>query len=283
MFKRTLVICAITALLIAAAPALFAGDPNDREGVSDLPIFSRMPGFYIQQGEETEFDRVTFLVARGREEAIEGQRFNVLYAASEGTRTPSGLQVTRNYANANKAAGGQTLYEYEDGGYEIVVLKLIRDGREYWTRVEAASNRTYYVVMVVREMMRQDVAANADLWAGSIRESGKAAVYGINFDTGRSEIKPESEAVISEIAKLLKANPPLKLHVVGHTDAVGTLADNMKLSQSRADAVVTELVAKHGIPTARLTGHGVGPLAPVAPNDTDDGKAKNRRVELVKQ
>jgi OmpA-OmpF porin, OOP family len=284
MSKRPLFRCIIAILfLLYAGSGAFAADPKDRKGTTDPPVFSRMQGFHISQAEVAEFDRTEFLIAPGKQQAIEGRRYKVWYDANEQTKTPSGLQVTRNYANANSAAGGQTVYEYEDGGMEYVVLKLLKGGNEYWTRVEAASNRRYHVLMVVREAMRQDVTANAEAWAGRIRESGKATVYGIHFDTGRSEIKPESEAVIGEIAKLLKSTPSLKLHLVGHTDAVGTLPDNMKLSQSRAAAVVAALVAKHGIPAARLAGHGVGPLAPVAPNDTDEGRAKNRRVELVKQ
>ena len=131
--------------------------------------------------------------------------------------------------------------------------------------------------------MKQAVSANAEIWAGSIRDTGKAAVYGIYFDSGKSDLKPESDAAIKEIAKLLKSDTALKLHVVGHTDNVGVLADNMKLSQSRANAVVQALVTKQGVAAARLTGSGVGPLAPVASNDGDGGRAKNRRVELVKQ
>ena len=96
-------------------------------------------------------------------------------------------------------------------------------------------------------------------------------------------LKPESDAAVAEIAKMLQADPALKVYVVGHTDNVASLDLNMKLSQARADSVVQALVAKHGIAAARLTGRGVGPLCPVASNDAEDGRAKNRRVELVKQ
>jgi outer membrane protein OmpA-like peptidoglycan-associated protein len=108
-------------------------------------------------------------------------------------------------------------------------------------------------------------------------------VYGIYFDTGKSSLKPESEQAIGEVAKLMKNEAALKLYVVGHTDNVGGLEPNMKLSQDRADAVVQALVRNNGIPAARLKAFGAGPYAPVASNDTEDGKAKNRRVELVKQ
>ena len=123
----------------------------------------------------------------------------------------------------------------------------------------------------------------AGLNSGSSCDTGKAAVYGIYFDTGKAEIKPESEPALKEIAKLLQADPKLKLYVVGHTDNSGGLDYNMKLSKDRADAVVKALTGKYGIAASRLSAFGVGPLAPVASNQTEEGRAKNRRVELVAQ
>jgi outer membrane protein OmpA-like peptidoglycan-associated protein len=131
--------------------------------------------------------------------------------------------------------------------------------------------------------MKQEVAANAESLAGSIRESGKAAVYGIYFDTGKADIKPASEPALAEIAKLLKADPKLKLYVVGHTDNAGPFGPNIKLSEERAAAVVKALVGKYGIVASRLTPFGDGPTAPVASNKSEEGRAKNRRVELVAQ
>jgi OmpA-OmpF porin, OOP family len=270
-------------LFFFGATLAIAADPNDRAGSKDPPLFTRMPGFYIDQFTELEFDRYNFWVGRGKEQAVEGHFINVGYSANEGARRPSPLQVIRNYINANAAVGGQTLYEYEDGGVLYATLKLVKGDVEYWTEVEAKGNGMYYVRMIEKQAMKQAVEANADVWAGSIRDTGKVAIYGIYFDTGKSDLKPESEAAIREIAKLMKSDPGLKLYVVGHTDNVGALPDNLMLSKSRAVAVVQALTSKQGIAAARLSGNGVGPLAPVAPNDTDGGRAKNRRVELVKQ
>jgi outer membrane protein OmpA-like peptidoglycan-associated protein len=109
------------------------------------------------------------------------------------------------------------------------------------------------------------------------------AVYGIHFDTDRSEVRPDSRPALEEIAKLLAQNPGLQLLVVGHTDMTGSMDANRKLSQARAESVVRALVSQHGVSESRLKGYGVGPLAPVATNDTEEGRAKNRRVELVKE
>jgi outer membrane protein OmpA-like peptidoglycan-associated protein len=131
--------------------------------------------------------------------------------------------------------------------------------------------------------MVQEVVASAELFSTGLKATGHVEVPGIFFDTAKADLKPESDAAVAEIAKLLKADPSLKVYVVGHTDNVSTLDVNLKLSQARADAVVQALVAKHGIAAARLVGRGVGPLAPIASNDAEDGRARNRRVELVKQ
>jgi OmpA-OmpF porin, OOP family len=131
--------------------------------------------------------------------------------------------------------------------------------------------------------MSQDVVADANALAQGIKDSGKAAVYGIYFDTGKAEIKPASEPSLKEIAKLLQAQPKLGLYVVGHTDNAGAFSYNIKLSQDRAASVVKALVGRYGIAAARLQPFGAGPVAPVASNQVEEGRAKNRRVELVAQ
>ena len=140
--------------------------------------------------------------------------------------------------------------------------------------------------IVIVEMKPMDsglVMVNADSLASDISRTGHASVYGISFDTGKADVKPESVGTLEEIAKLLQKSAQLKLYVVGHTDNVGNLASNQDLSQRRADAVAQLLSAKYGVLAARLRAIGDGPSAPVASNDSEEGRAKNRRVELVKQ
>jgi outer membrane protein OmpA-like peptidoglycan-associated protein len=161
-------------------------------------------------------------------------------------------------------------------------MKLPQGGKEIWVHVDAYISSQYNLWIIEKAGMEQQVVADAAAFSNDIRTTGHAAVYGIYFDSGKSAIKPESEPALAEIAKLLKNDAALKLNVVGHTDNDGTLETNMKLSEARAAAVVQALVAKYGIASARLKAFGVGPLAPVASNDTPDGKAMNRRVELVK-
>jgi OmpA-OmpF porin, OOP family len=136
-------------------------------------------------------------------------------------------------------------------------------------------------IIEVRPMQQNMVVVKADEMSKAITLTGRVALYGIFFDTDQATIKPESRATLGEIAALLKQEPNLALHVVGHTDNVGAFAHNLDLSRWRADAVKGALTSEFGIAAGRLTSNGVACLAPVAANTTEEGRAKNRRVELV--
>ncbi|MFV0473862.1 MAG: OmpA family protein [Pikeienuella sp.] len=114
-----------------------------------------------------------------------------------------------------------------------------------------------------------------------IEKSGRVVLEGIFFDFDKSTLKPESTPALEVIAEYLNANPDKSFFVVGHTDSKGTLDYNRKLSADRAEAVTRELTGAHGAKADQLTPFGVGPEAPRARNATEDGRAQNRRVELV--
>jgi OOP family OmpA-OmpF porin len=137
----------------------------------------------------------------------------------------------------------------------------------------------YYLTLLVKEAMKQDVEASNLLEA--LNREGHVALY-INFDTGKSTIKPESEPIIHQIVEMMRANPEVKISVEGHTDNVGNPESNKMLSEDRANAVVTAIVAQ-GIDAKRLSSVGHGEDKPIADNKTEEGRASNRRVELVKK
>jgi outer membrane protein OmpA-like peptidoglycan-associated protein len=273
----------VAALFVASPLTLAASDPQDVAGGKDPAMFGRMKGFHISNYEEKEFDRFEFPVAANKTEAVEGRHVYVDYYLNEGVKTPSALQVARNYTSAVKSIGGTVVYEFEDGGSQYATMKVMKGDAETWAFVEGAGNGMYKLHVVEKQAMRQDVTANAEAMASGLKGTGHIALYGIYFDTDKAELKPASEATIEEIAKLLEADTTLKLYVVGHTDNQGAFDHNLKLSQARAAAVVSALTKKHGIPASRLKPFGAGPTSPVASNDTDAGRAKNRRVELVGQ
>jgi outer membrane protein OmpA-like peptidoglycan-associated protein len=114
----------------------------------------------------------------------------------------------------------------------------------------------------------------------TINMAGRVAIY-INFDTGKAVIKADSIPIVDQITEMLKGEPALKIVVEGHTDSTGDPAGNQKLSEMRAEAVVAELITR-GIEASRLSAKGFGRTKPIADNGTEEGRAKNRRVELVR-
>jgi OOP family OmpA-OmpF porin len=257
-----------------------AAEP-DAEGCADHPLLTRMTGYHIGRCRTVEFDALQFLGAKGKETSVEGKLTEIYYSLDEGLPERSRVQIMRNYENAFKKLGGGLVHSYDDGamGY----LSASKDGKAVWAVVNAYNTRDFSLTIVEKEAMRQDVLADAGAFASGIKEAGHVAVYGIYFDTGKSDVKPESDAALKEIARLLSQEAKLKLYVVGHTDSVGQLDANMKLSQARAEAVVKVLTTRHGVAAARLKAAGAGPIAPVASNATEEGRASNRRVELVEQ
>lgn len=253
---------------------------KDDKNCADHPLFTRMPDSWIHTCNEKEFDAYAFKISKEKTESVEGHLWQIRYYPQAAAKSkPSELQILRNFENAVKKLGGTSLYSEKTRE----TFRLTKGGKEIWVEVWAEFTGKYGLTIVQKEAMAQDIVANADAFLNDLKSTGHAAVYGIYFDTGKSDIKPESAQAIGEVAKLLKNAADLKLYVVGHTDNVGGLEANMKLSQSRADAVTQALIRDHGISASRLKAYGDGPYAPVSTNDTEEGKAMNRRVELVKQ
>jgi outer membrane protein OmpA-like peptidoglycan-associated protein len=260
----------------------FSASQADTEGSKDYPGISRMPGYYIAEYQESPFDTFTFTVMEGKakkEQAVEGRRYDFRYNLKDGAAMPSELQVVRNFQNAARSAGGQVLFDSPDE----TTLRLNKDGKAVWVAISvgnAPSGRYITMNIIEKEAMKQEVMIDASGMARDIAQTGRVAIYGIQFDTGKSELKPESAPALAEMIKLLNENPALKIYIVGHTDMVGDLDSNLKLSQARAQAVLNALVGQ-GIAPARMKAYGDGPYAPVASNKDEEGRAKNRRVELV--
>jgi outer membrane protein OmpA-like peptidoglycan-associated protein len=180
----------------------------------------------------------------------------------------SQLQLARNLETALKKAG-----------YTFVVPVSKNESGEYMLTVRKGEQWLGAAVLV--KDMEQEVVADASALAAEIEKSGSVAVYGITFDTGKATINPQSETVLNEIVTLMKDNGEWRFEVQGHTDNVGAAAANATLSQQRAAAVVSWLT-KNGVEASRLVAKGYGDTAPVADNTSDEGRAKNRRVELKK-
>jgi OmpA-OmpF porin, OOP family len=278
---------------------------QDVEGCKDHPLFNRLPGFYITNCDSSQFDLRRFPqgplkdTPEGDKRAgtvdVEGPVWKMNYELMEGVTRPSALQIMRNFQNAAKQAGGTVQGEYAgwcqgmlDESLAIgngctnfgVSMRFTRGPREVWAYVQAmGQGEGYELVIAEREAMKQDIVTG-DLLE-KIEKDGFVALY-INFDTGKATISPESHHLLDEVAAALKGAPALQLEVAGHTDNVGTAETNQQLSEERARAVAAALTAR-GVAASRLSARGHGQSSPLADNRTEEGRAKNRRVELVKQ
>jgi outer membrane protein OmpA-like peptidoglycan-associated protein len=249
--------------------------PQDAENCKDSTIISRMPGSTIHSCENKEFEQVKVPVSKSAdgdvvEKTLEGEYHSWDYGTRDGV---SEIQVFRNFENALRQAGMKIVYEESPG--TIVANK---GDTWYWLQ---NSGSYYYQTLVTVKAMQQEVSADASSIADKLSSEGRIALYGIHFETGKATILPDSESVLNEVLKMLQNNPDVKVSVEGHTDNVGGAAGNQTLSEKRAQAVMAWLVS-HGIDSARLKAKGWGASKPVGENDTEDGRAKNRRVELVK-
>lgn len=257
-----------------------AAKKSDVRGSKDHPLVSRMPGFYIDGYEKNEFDDETFSTDDGPVR-VDGRKFEIDYHIQPGTTPPGKIQILQNYLNALGGIGAETMLK---GSY-YWIFKIVKNDMETWVKVDPGNydGKRYELTIVEKAIMKQAVVADAEAMAKGIMKSGHMAVYGIYFDSAKALVKDDSHEALEEIEKLLNNNLKLKLFVVGHTDSEGDLEYNMDLSNKRARAVVDILCNKYKIAKNRLDPKGLGPLAPVASNRSPDGRAKNRRVELVEK
>ncbi|MCM8785802.1 MAG: DUF4892 domain-containing protein [Candidatus Omnitrophica bacterium] len=288
---------------------------EDVKGSKDHPIISRYPGSYIYHYDQKEFDEFEILlgpvkspsdedIKKAKKEKLEGKITKIQYQAPK-ERSP--LEVFKNYEEAIKKAnfdiiylargseiGGirKFLYSYfwnvyatsddENNFFYLSAKNKTKDKVISVCVLPSSDGPKVFLGIVEMKEMEKGLIKAEDIYQGIMKE-GHIAIYSIYFDFDKTDIKPESKPALDEIAKFLKSNPKIKLYIVGHTDNVGKLEYNMDLSRRRAEAVVKELVEKYGIEKERLKSFGVGPLSPVASNKTEEGRAKNRRVELVEQ
>lgn len=248
---------------------------NDKKGSKDHPLFSRMPGTYIMNYRQAEFDAYKFQLPNRAQETVEGRLFVIEYQTKKDGVKASALEIVRNHMAAITQIGGETLF---DNKTHVCTLRLIKDGKEVWAKVDAIQGR-YTLTIVERQAMQQSITAQAIF--DELNQKG-FMVIDVHFDTAQAVIKPESQPLIDQVAEMLKKNPGLKVSVDGHTDNVGNAKANQELSQARAKAVVAALTAK-GVETSRMQAQGYGDQKPVADNASEAGRAKNRRVELSKQ
>lgn len=274
--------------------------------------------YVVPLGKITKFDFGTKKAEFEKSEPLEGAITRVSYRVADPQR--SSLEVFRNYEQSlaadgweivwrasGKAEMGNTythLYEslrdndqlftysdseahtlvarkQADGLTAVLLVTKFQDGLRRGVKVDKGDPIIQLDVIQTKKMEEKMVFVQASEMEKEIDKTGRIALYGILFDFNKTDIKSESEPVIAEVAKLLKEKPALSILVVGHTDNVGTFEFNRDLSQRRAAAVIAALSEKHGIAASRLMAFGASFAAPLASNGSEEGRAKNRRVEIV--
>lgn len=306
----------VIALLLAAPPAPAQDAPDSR----DPPVVGgRFPGAIITAYDQAPFRRYTLITGKvPRPGALDGtldllgRVTTVTYRIAASHTT---IEVDRHYARQLGDLGFTTLYGCAAAacGGQFFNRALTPDtpgftGNEAEQQYRAArldrpEGPVYAAVYVVRDLtaggpnpapinarvtvietaqgQAPQFAVDAGEMETTIANQGSVPLYTVLFEPDGTDILPGSEAALEEVSRLLSDHPDLQLYVVGHTDAAGSLQQSLDLSQRRATALVAALVDRYGIDASRLEAHGVGPLAPLASNQTEDGRALNRRIELV--
>jgi OmpA-OmpF porin, OOP family len=169
--------------------------------------------------------------------------------------------------------------------YYYVFVTSYKDGviPERLEKAITVGRALVQIILIAPEQMEQKMRfVTTDEMSKSLATAGRIALYGVYFDTDKAELRADSKPTLQEIAKLLKSQPQLRVHVVGHTDNQGAADHNLDLSRRRAVSVVQELTGKFAVAANQLDSFGAGWYSPVATNDSEEGRSKNRRVELVK-
>jgi OOP family OmpA-OmpF porin len=263
--------------LVLVVYSLAAAQPRpaaDAKGCSENPVVTRMPGCVITRCDHQAYSSADMPRSQTeRNHMIEGELDQTIYRCP---KDKSPIELGRNTEAALKSAGFNVSYTYP---YGIARFYLTAQKGAQWVHLSVLD---YYTLTTVKQkQMEQVMTANADGWAQQVNQTGRVSVYGINFDTGKATIRPDSEPVLSEVAKMLQANASWAMLVAGHTDNVGGREMNLSLSRQRAESVIAWLTGR-GIDKARLAPAGFGDTRPIAENNSNEGRQKNRRVDLVK-
>ena len=260
---------------------------------------TKVPEFEKSEKVEGAFTRVSYRlpdpqrssleVFRNYEKSLTEDGWEIMWTASG--KAELGNPFTHLYENLKD---NDQLFTYSDadthflsakkadqGLYLTLFVTKYQYGLTRGLKVDKGDPIVQLDVVQTKQMEQKMVLVKAEEMQKSISQTGRIALYGILFDFNKADLKPESEPTIEEMAKLLKSSPGLRVVITGHTDSVGDFEFNRELSQKRAAAVVKALISKHGIDASRLMPFGASFASPVATNQTEEGRTKNRRVEIV--
>ncbi len=242
----------------------------------DYRLLGHMPGYVAQKPYIANYDQTNFNVASGQTLNVRGYKYTVQYNVAPGANRTSVLEVQANYRAALKDIGANILRADDDD----TIAQLDDHGKTVWIEVGGGEQAINLSVIEEKPFQSSIQPPKASEMKTALDKTGRIALY-INFDFNKATLRPDAAPIIAQIVTLLKSNPGLNVSIEGNTDNIGGHDYNVNLSQARAASVVAAIV-KSGIAAGRLKSAGFGPDKPVADNSTEDGRAKNRRVDLVK-
>lgn len=249
------------------------------EGAQEHPFIRPIPGFSLEGSEFEDYGAFEFKVMHSdgsiEKARVAGKHWELIYEYHQGDREYSRLEIVENYRREALEKGGKIL-----SGDDVVLdfTVPLPEGGTAWAHLHTWRN--YFELTIVdQEAFEKQLTFTARQMKERLDAEGRVAVYGIHFDFDKADLKVGSEKSLTEMVKLMKANPGLRVEIQGHTDSVGDRTYNQKLSERRTKTVKAYLVL-FGIEASRMTVRGFGPDRPVAENDTEEGRALNRRVEL---
>lgn len=254
-------------------------------GPQDFRLFGHLPE-YDGKAERRNFGKETFRVQDGddiKEVTPQGTRTYVVYIPKTGpdctipkAQCASDIDAILNYQSAMQSLGGEVLFQDD----RHTTARAVVNGQTIWMGLYTQENEIQLTVIEEKAFEASMKPPQASSLKAALDKDGRVALY-VNFDFAKATLRPDAAPVIAQVVKLMQDNPALKLSIDGHTDDIGANDFNLKLSQARAAAMVSALVAQ-GIAADRLQSAGFGEDKPMADNNAPDGRAKNRRVELVK-
>lgn len=304
----------VVALMISTN--LFAQRTKDIEGSKDYPLVSRFKGSVIEWYQIRNFDRYFILSLQDNKISnyeVDGKITRIQYSVG---KEHSVFEIYKSYENSLKETGfeilttlndencgvnlQEQLYNDEFHGLNKLPRAALNPGDDefYYLAVKKQIDDKDIYIVVYTAFERGDLLVTFDAievqsidkglvsvkdLETNLSKNGHIAIYDIHFDTGKSDIKPNSDSALNNIAEYLNVHSDKKYLIVGHTDNTGDFEANLKLSEARAGTVMNELITKYSVKAEQLKAYGDGSTAPVASNSTNDGKAKNRRVEIVEQ
>ncbi len=318
MKSMSLKLLIVSVLVILSVPAaVFADDEysgilplytgsdiryNDNMGYEKFSFIIGESELYTGEGILTRVfcrapeGRSPYEVVKNYEEALENSGGTVLFH----TRNPKEINIDgkkfSDIFKMNRRDRGLSTYHYTHTDFpnevtEYLAGKIVGADKDIYILVAAGPgawaasqhNRTFFELITFEvQAMETGLVTAAEIGTG-LTVNGKIALYNIFFDSGRSDVKSESDEALKQIAEFLKSDKSLKVLIVGHTDNTGDFDMNIKLSKDRADAVTAKLISEFGVDTGQLKPYGAGPVSPVTSNSTEAGRTRNRRVEVVER